>query len=215
MSIGPITRKEYRRYLSRWEKAGKPDIEAFLESLTPASALNARSAFRWRFPDLVLEPRRPLYRAPRALTHQELESVRGDCDGLVLDTIDALYYTGARISELLRLRPDDIHAGNIYLRETKGRSGERVIPLHPSFPLDLLPHPYGRDWAELWLRRTGQKVGIRLYPHILRHSFATHLLQGGADIRTVQELLGHGSIEMTMRYLSVNDERKTSAILTL
>jgi site-specific recombinase XerD len=68
---------------------------------------------------------------------------------------------------------------------------------------------------EKWFTRAGNRTGLRLYPRLLRSTFATRLLEEGADIVTVQHLLGHTNIETTLRLLSVTDARKRSAISLL
>lgn len=148
--------------------------------------------------------------------------------------LELLYACGLRVSELLSLRPVDFNLPGGYLRcEGKGQK-QRLVPLAPStqalvqryFEANQLPlnsptwlfcnldtglgpttgdlKPVSRRVVWGWLQKLGQAVGKRVSPHILRHSFATHLLQGGADLRVVQELLGHQSITTTQIYTHVS-----------
>lgn len=215
MKLAASTAKSYRHYLERWERDGRPDPEAWLDGMPSlGSAHVARSALRWAF-DLDLQPRKQSYHVPVALTHEELAEVRSAAAPMELDTINALYYSGARIGELLRMQASDIRNGSITIHQTKGRVGTRLVPLHPEFPVGLIPHRYGRDWAEKHLREVGRAVGLRLYPHLLRATFATHLLVEGVDVRTVQVLLGHTSVELTMQYLATTESRMKDAVSVL
>ncbi|MGA9659777.1 MAG: tyrosine recombinase [Asticcacaulis sp.] len=150
--------------------------------------------------------------------------------------IDMAYASGMRISELVGLRVDAVMRDPAYLI-IKGKGGvERLVPLNPSARLAIkayldirevfLPakdqdNPFlfasrGTD-GHLTRRRVGQlldeaaiNAGIdraRVSPHVLRHAFATHLLEGGADLRTVQTLLGHADISTTQIYTHVASER--------
>ena len=138
-----------------------------------------------------------------------------------------LYAAGLRLSEALSLRPEDIDSarGLIHVRLGKGRK-DRYTILAPSL-LRVL-RSYWRAWQpKAWMfpgwdpqkqlttgavqrlcHRTRQKIGTTkpISPHTLRHCFATHLLEAGLDLRTIQVLLGHSNIDSTSRYLSVAPE---------
>ncbi|WUS77089.1 site-specific tyrosine recombinase XerD [Kribbella sp. NBC_01245] len=148
--------------------------------------------------------------------------------------LEFLYGTGARISEAVGLDVDDIdiEAGAVLLRGKGGK--ERVVPVG-SYALEALSAYKVRARPELvsrgrgshalflnarggrlsrqsaWtvLRRAAAKAGIakEISPHTLRHSFATHLLDGGADVRVVQELLGHASVTTTQVYTLVTVDK--------
>ncbi len=147
--------------------------------------------------------------------------------------LELLYSTGARISEVVGLDVDDLdlEVGQVLLRG-KG-SKERVVPVG-SFARDAVqaylvrarPHlaSHGRGTPALFLNTLGRRLSRQsgwavlrqaadrtglttpVSPHTLRHSFATHLLAGGADVRVVQELLGHASVTTTQIYTHVAPE---------
>ena len=150
--------------------------------------------------------------------------------------IEMAYASGMRISELVGLRLDAVQHDPAFLI-IKGKGGvERLVPLNPSARLAIKayldirgvflqskdqanPFLFASRGAEghLTRRRVGQLLdeaadhaGIdrtRVSPHVLRHAFATHLLEGGADLRTVQTLLGHADISTTQIYTHVAGER--------
>jgi len=147
--------------------------------------------------------------------------------------LELLYATGARISEVCNLKVDDINLEFGYARcFGKGRK-ERVVPVgrkaiaairryleagRPRLLKNrtsefLLLSRTGRrlDRHSAWRRveRAARRAGLpgKCYPHMLRHSFATHLLERGADLRVVQELLGHVSITTTQIYTHTNKAR--------
>lgn len=186
-----------------------------------------------------LDAPRPLRRLPLPLSNEEVEALleapdtsisRGLRDRAILET---LYSTGMRVSEILRVRRQDLKLSMGYLRCTGKGSKERVVPLGSQAihwlrrflnqvqarnerggdsPL-LFPGPRGKPLSRqaVWktLRAYGLKAGIRtrLYPHRIRHSFATHLLERGADLRAVQEMLGHADVSTTQIYTHINRER--------
>jgi integrase/recombinase XerD len=150
-----------------------------------------------------------------------------------LAMLEVLYATGIRVSELLSLRVEDLNLPVGYLTCMGKGSRERIVPLGRK-AIDQLqqylkrvrgslvgrgPSPYlftNRNGAKMsrqgfWkiLKAYGQAAGIkrRLSPHVLRHSFATHLLEHGADLRAVQMMLGHADISTTQIYTHVNRER--------
>ena len=141
--------------------------------------------------------------------------------------IDFMYSTGCRVSELINVEESDIDIEEAFVRlEGKG-SKQRIVPLGTKVLINLesyLPlrnkdrksnnnklfisksyKNLDRTAVFRIIKSTGVKAGIHkeLYPHILRHSAATHMLEGGCDLRTVQEFLGHSSVSTTQIYTKV------------
>jgi integrase/recombinase XerC len=135
--------------------------------------------------------------------------------------LEVLYASGMRVSELASLRVNDV--GSDMLRVVGKGSKTRVVPLGRAARQALDAYVAKgrprliRDGAgeALWVGVRGGPLGTRglrrvvqkrlgTFPHALRHSFATHLLEGGADLRTVQELLGHVELATTQIYTSVS-----------
>jgi integrase/recombinase XerD len=170
---------------------------------------------------------------PQADVTALIETASGDDVVALRDRalLELLYATGARVSEAIDLDVDDVVDREIVRLTGKGDK-QRIVPLgsYARDALDtylvrarpaLVSRGKGRDVAALFLGARGQRVSrqnawliikkaaeraqlkAEISPHTLRHSFATHLLEGGADVRVVQELLGHASVATTQLYTLV------------
>jgi len=143
-----------------------------------------------------------------------------------------LYASGMRVSELVSLNLADIDTEGGYVRCFGKGHKERLIPIAPRAALavkeyltEARPHlAHNSDEKALFLNRRGERLtrqglwqilkgyaksaelGTEITPHTLRHSFATHMLSGGADLRSVQELLGHANISTTQVYTHLTTE---------
>ena len=144
--------------------------------------------------------------------------------------VELLYATGARVSEVVQLDVDDLAHGDVLRVRGKG-SKERIVPVGsfaraavdaylararpemaargrgtPRLFLGVRGAPLSRQsaWAVIQQAADAADLTAHVSPHTLRHSFATHLLQGGADVRVVQELLGHSSVATTQIYTHVS-----------
>ncbi|MFB0536349.1 MAG: site-specific tyrosine recombinase XerD [Anaerolineae bacterium] len=147
--------------------------------------------------------------------------------------LELLYATGMRVSELVLLNIDDINLASANVRCFGKGAKERIIPIYdravrvleeylqqgrphlmkdPKEKALFLNHRGKRLTRQgLWLiiKRYAEEIGLgaEITPHTLRHSFATHMLSGGAGLREVQKLLGHANISTTQVYTHVNSER--------
>lgn len=161
------------------------------------------------------------------LTTPEISKNNGYRDRTMLEL---LYATGIRVSELINIEVEDVNLLMGFVKVFGKGNKERIIPLgetviellktyienvrpqllkkqvtHTLF-LNMQGKPLTRQGIWKIIKQTGAKAGIqkRLTPHTLRHSFATHLLENGADLRAVQEMLGHSDISTTQLYTHVS-----------
>jgi integrase/recombinase XerD len=148
--------------------------------------------------------------------------------------VELLYGAGLRVSEALGLAKASVDLDERLVRVVGKGGKERLVPLgrpaaeavrrylalgrphldrrhRPDLFLNARGGALTRAGAFLILRRLAEKAGLdasRIHPHLLRHSFATHLLEGGADLRSVQEMLGHADLGTTELYTHVTDRRR-------
>jgi integrase/recombinase XerD len=232
------------------------DLEAFVRTqmasgLSPRSVARTVACIRGFFRFVSLEQKRDVspaddLQAPRAWAALPKFLDLEDVDKLlaVPDTstprglrdkamIEVLYATGLRVSELIAIRPNDLHLDEGYLTCVGKGDKERIVPLgHEAADwvrkyvregrqqLAKRGSPWlfvnARDGGALsrvgfWklLKEYGVKAGVtrELSPHVLRHSFATHLLERGADLRSIQMMLGHSDLSTTQIYTHVLEAR--------
>ena len=184
-------------------------------------------------PTLKLEPPKRVPRFPKTLSEADVEallaapdaaSAIGLRDRAMLET---LYATGLRVSELVALRTFEVNLDSGVVRVMGKGAKERLVPLgeeavdwisrymkerkDSSDALFLTSRGRGMTRQAFWhlIRRYGKRAipGKKLSPHVLRHAFATHLINHGADLRVVQLLLGHADISTTQIYTHVARER--------
>lgn len=136
--------------------------------------------------------------------------------------IKLLYSSGLRLQELINLKRKDIdfERGVLNVRKGKGKK-DRVTLISENLKMDLLQYyskemftteyvfegrrgEYTKKSVQKALDLAGRKIGIKVTPHMLRHSFATHLLESGTDIRHIQKLLGHSDLKTTELYTHVS-----------
>ncbi len=164
---------------------------------------------------------------PKHLTYEEVELLRESASGVTKVLFELLYSTGLRVSELVSLNRHDVDFSerSAWVRDGKGGKS-RKVRLSTRAALILKQYLRNRTDNEPWvfrsnfkrrmskesitryLRLLGEKAGLRrrLTPHMLRHTFATHLLDGGAPIEIVQHLLGHESVKTTQVYAQTNPQ---------
>lgn len=228
-SVPEIDRALVRRFLAYL------DAEYARRSIArKASAVRAFFTDQTRRGLLEVNPSERLgtLRRPKTLPHAlPVRTVRAILDGLVGDDpptlrdralLEMLYATGLRVAEAAALRVDDVVDAE-FLRVVGKGAKERVVPLGAPARRALQTYlERGRPKLSprtdtLWVGVRGGPLGVRgirravearagTFPHAFRHSFATHLLEGGADLRAVQELLGHVELGTTQTYTAITRE---------
>ena len=240
------------------ERLSRRDLEAFVRALmsdgkSPRSVARMVACVRgfYRFltvhqhlsdnPAVDLQAPRAWKVLPKFLTPDQVEALlqapdtrtpRGLRDRAL---IELLYATGLRVSELVALRPQDLHLDAGYLTTTGKGQKQRLVPVgdeagewvvrylnegrpallgkrtSPRLFVNARGGGPGITRVGFWkiLKGYGTALGIgrQLSPHVLRHSFATHLLERGADLRAIQMMLGHADLSTTQIYTHILDSR--------
>ena len=219
--LGPEEIRTYQLYLME------------VRALTPSSICVATGALRflykvtlkrtWAVEEIPM-PKRPR-KLPEILSPEEvmhfLDAIINHKHRAILMTA---YAAGLRVSEATHLKVTDIDSQRMMLRVEQGKGmKDRYVMLSPRlldvlrtywksarptrwmFPGEVPGQPITRDAVGLACQKARRDAGITkpITPHSLRHAFATHLLESGADLRTIQLLLGHRSLATTARYLKV------------
>lgn len=187
-------------------------------------------------PSENLETPKRWLRLPKALSLEEiikLLELQTDSRHYLRDRamLELMYACGLRVSEIISLRIEDIRFDGGFIRVRGKGSKERIVPvseralyfvkkyLEEERPL-LLKRGSAREIfltnrgkamtrQRFWqaLKFYGRIAGVDITPHVLRHSFATHMLEGGADLRSLQKMLGHSDISTTQIYTKVTSDR--------
>jgi integrase/recombinase XerD len=177
-------------------------------------------------------------RLPVVLSGTEVEALFDATHDLRFRTIfQTLYATGLRVSEVCRLEVADIDSQRMMVRVRQGKGNtDRYVPLSPKllallrayyracrpqgpalFPGGISAPHVSADSVRHALRKAALDAGIckDVTPHILRHTYATHLLEAGADVTVVQKLLGHALVKTTMIYLQISQRHLNQARIPL
>lgn len=184
-------------------------------------------------PTLTLEQPKIPRKLPKVMSVGEIENIlKQDLNKIERLIVELLYGCGLRVSELASLKTNSIDLNANYLKCSGKGAKERLVPLGGKakealieyfVQRDFLVKKYNLDTKNLlisdagrfltrqdiynFIHEQGKKIQKNISPHTLRHSFATHLLENGADLRIVQELLGHSDVSTTQLYTHISKKR--------
>jgi integrase/recombinase XerD len=228
--LGPDDVRQYLLHLIRDKQSAPNTIHVNRAALR---FLYVRTLKRGWFDEEIARYKRPPI-LPAVLSREEVTRILDHTTNLKHWTMIATFYaTAVRSNELRLLKVDDIDSQRMVIHVRKGKgSVPRVVGLSPGLLERLRVYYRGRKPKE-WLfpsrehpdrplenksirwacRAAARRAGIRkpVSPHVFRHSAATHMLEAGADLRTIQELLGHTDIRTTARYLRISNTRIQAA----
>ena len=184
-------------------------------------------------PSLAIEQPKLPKKLPKVLSMKEINEIL-DTSMTVIEkaVLELLYACGLRVSELTDIRLNNIDLTAKFLRCTGKGSKERIVPIGKRACLAVRAYLKERDYITkkfniksrycflkengkkltrqdvyVFIHNLGKNVDKDISPHTIRHSFATHLLENGADLRVVQELLGHSDVSTTQLYTHISKKR--------
>ena len=227
---------ELRTYQAYLLKQRKLAIGTVVNHVAALRFFFVRTLRRQEFRDFIPYPKEP-ERLPVILSQDEVARLINASGNLFRRALlMTVYGTGMRRSEVVRLKVSDIDSQRMIIRVVQGKGGkDRDLPLSPELLETLREYwrwrkPRGYLFPSRDPRRgTGEPISDKtiwqvcndaarragitkhITPHTLRHSWATHLLEAGTDLRTIQLLLGHGDLESTARYIHLSQEHLHNA----
>jgi site-specific recombinase XerD len=224
--LGPEQIRQYQAHLFQAKKLAPATVSQYVSALRFLFVKTLRRHFLAEYiPFPKSRKRLPTVLSPEEVTRL----IDAACNLYHRTLLMTLYSTAARRAELCRLKVQDIDSQRMMIRITQGKGGrDREVPLSPKLLETLRVYfrwmrpttflfpgtvkgvradvPISPNTVWFACRQAAQKAGItkRLSPHSLRHSCASHLLEAGADLRTIQVLLGHSRLEHTLIYLHLS-----------
>ena len=231
-SISRMTINSYVRTL-RERKLAPTSVIRKVASLRGFFKWVTSSGILDKNPAATLEQPKTPQRLPKVVSVKEIdEMLHNNLTPLEHVIMELLYSCGLRVSELVNLKINDIDLSSKYVRCFGKGSKERIIPIgeQAKFVIkeflptrDFLIKKFGLTTKNLlvkdngkfvtrqdiysFIHNQGKLIHKNISPHTLRHSFATHLLENGADLRVVQELLGHSDVSTTQLYTHISKKR--------
>ena len=224
--LGPEQIRQYQAHLFQTKKLAPVTVSQYASALRFFFVKTLGQHFLAEHIPFPKQPRR----LPTVLSPEEVVRLINSASNIYHRTLlMTLYSTGIRRAELCRLKVSDIDSRRMMIRIQQGKgSRDREVPLSPKLletlrsywrwmkPITFLFPGTVKGWRAdvpitsniVWLacRQAAQAAGItkHISPHTLRHSYASHLLEAGADLRTIQVLLGHSRLEHTLVYLHLS-----------
>jgi integrase/recombinase XerD len=184
-------------------------------------------------PTVSIEQPKLMRKLPKVLSIKEMDLLFDQSfNSMDKAILELLYASGLRVSELVNLKLSNVNLSNGYVRCFGKGSKERIVPIGNESKKALESYLKEREKSLLksnknseiffirengsflnrqdvfrFIKDLGKIVNKKISPHVIRHSFATHLLENGADLRVVQELLGHSDVSTTQLYTHVSKKR--------
>lgn len=226
-----ISSADIRVYLAQFPHLKMSSVSRKLSVLKSFFGWLAAEEIIQRDPTAKLKPPKEEKRLPKALTIEELEMLRESCKTVRQRAfLEVLYATGCRLSEVHQLNINDINQQSMScLVVGKGNKQREVyFSFKAMYHLNRYLNERNDDCEALFIterkpyrrlskrgiqreiKKIAEGAGLenKVHPHVLRHTFATLMLNNGAELVAIQELLGHSSSETTLRYARITEERK-------